>query len=121
MFRIEFLPSAARQFKKLDARSRRSIANRIDRLARNPRPAEYKLLKGRTGICRIRSGDFGHGGPGFPGGGADVGHDQAVVEGERGIVRRDGFRIGHVKGGATDTVGSQGIVRRGGWEPLIAF
>lgn len=60
MYRIEFAPSAYRQFAKLSPEARRRIAPHIDALAIDPRPsgavrltAPEELLRIRVGVYRI--------------------------------------------------------------------
>jgi mRNA interferase RelE/StbE len=57
MYRVEFLPSAARTLSKLDDAVRRRIARRIDRLASDPR-ADAVKLRGAENIWRARVGDY---------------------------------------------------------------
>lgn len=56
MYAIEFLPSAARAFAKLDRRAQVRIARRIDRLAMSPRQDAAKL-RGSNNVWRVRVGD----------------------------------------------------------------
>src|SRR6266508_155779 len=57
-YRVEFLPSALKEFEALATPQRRKAARHIDSLADNPRSAGYKALEGRSKIYRIRSGDY---------------------------------------------------------------
>lgn len=43
---------------KLPSKIRRQIANKIDKLASNPRPVGYKIIQQNKSLCRIRSGDY---------------------------------------------------------------
>jgi len=43
---------------KLPPKIRRQIANKIDKLASNPRPAGVKIIQQDKSLCRIRSGDY---------------------------------------------------------------
>ena len=58
-YRIEVLPSAAKELRKLPVKFRRQVARRIDALGDNPRPDGVRALKARgKGLWRIRSGDY---------------------------------------------------------------
>ena len=57
-YAIEFLPSAAGQFRKLPKPDQRRFAAVIDALRRNPRPPGCRSLKGYPGLFRIRAGRF---------------------------------------------------------------
>lgn len=59
-FRIELLPAAEREIDKLPRDARRRIADPIDALAADPRPADAKLLAGtgRERIWRLRVGQY---------------------------------------------------------------
>jgi len=57
-YRIEFAPSAHRQFAKLDPMARARIAPAIDALAEDPRPATAKRLVGEDELWRIRVGAY---------------------------------------------------------------
>ncbi len=57
MFRVEFLPSAARSLEKLDRTVQRRIARRIDRLAVDPR-ADAMKLRETDDVWRARAGDY---------------------------------------------------------------
>jgi len=57
-YRIEFLPSAARAFKKLDASVQSRIAPKIDALAADPRPHGAEKLSGQENRYRVRVGDY---------------------------------------------------------------
>ncbi len=43
---------------KLPPKIRRQIADKIDKLALNPRPSGFKVLQQNKSLCRIRSGDY---------------------------------------------------------------
>ena len=58
MYRIEFVPSAARAFEKLERGVQRRVAGRIDRLSRDPRGDAIKL-RGADDVWRARVGDYG--------------------------------------------------------------
>jgi mRNA interferase RelE/StbE len=58
MYRIEFLPSAARSFEKLPLAARRRVARTIDGLTVNPRPTGAHKLSGAQDIWRLRVGDY---------------------------------------------------------------
>lgn len=58
MYRIEFSPSAYRQFSKLPPEAKRRIAPHIDALADDPRPPGAASLTGPTELLRIRIGVY---------------------------------------------------------------
>jgi len=55
---IEFEKSAAKAFKKLDAKEQRSISETIDGLQKGPRQHGAIKLKGETNLYRVRAGDY---------------------------------------------------------------
>jgi len=57
-YHVEFAPSAARQFRKLQPAVRDRVAARIDLLADNPRPHGVEKLEGADALYRVRVGDF---------------------------------------------------------------
>jgi mRNA interferase RelE/StbE len=58
-YRIELLPAARRQLRKLAPKAQKQVKELIDMLAENPRPTGYKVLKGDLkGLLRVRTGDF---------------------------------------------------------------
>jgi mRNA interferase RelE/StbE len=57
VYAVEFLPSAARVFSKLDGTVQRRIGRRIDRLAADPR-ADAVKLRGADDVWRARVGDY---------------------------------------------------------------
>jgi mRNA interferase RelE/StbE len=57
-YRIEFAPSAAREFERLPRDVQARIARKIDGLAANPRPPGVKKLQGPIDRYRIRIGDY---------------------------------------------------------------
>jgi mRNA interferase RelE/StbE len=58
-YTIEIARPAQRQLKKLDAPTRKKISQRIDRLAKNPRPpGVVKLTDVSPPIYRIREGQY---------------------------------------------------------------
>jgi mRNA interferase RelE/StbE len=57
-YAIEFAPSAEREFGKLARAIQARLRPHIDALAREPRPAGAKKLKGRDGFWRVRIGDY---------------------------------------------------------------
>ena len=57
MYSVEFLPSAARAFAKLERATQRRIARRIDALATDPRASAVRL-RGAYDIWRSRIGDY---------------------------------------------------------------
>lgn len=58
MYRIEFLPSAARALANLPVAVQRRIARRLDRLGEDPRPADARPLRGSADVLRVRVGDY---------------------------------------------------------------
>ena len=57
-YRVEWLPSAARDFRRIAPDLRRRIAPRVDDLSRNPRPHDTKKLRGSGALFRLRVGDY---------------------------------------------------------------
>ena len=57
-YRIEVVPSAARQLRKLDPPARRRVQAAIELLAEEPRPPAAKMLVGSGGAWRVRVGDY---------------------------------------------------------------
>lgn len=57
-YRIELLPAAARQLRKLPRPAQRQVAKLLDTLAVDPRPAGAKALTGLDGVLRVRSGNY---------------------------------------------------------------
>ena len=57
-YRIEFAPSAARQFTKLPRDTQDRVAAKVDSLAANPRQHGIEKLAGAAGLYRVRVGDF---------------------------------------------------------------
>jgi mRNA interferase RelE/StbE len=57
-YRVEWLPSAARNFRRITPEFQRRIAPRVDDLSRNPRPHDTKKLRGSGALYRIRVGDY---------------------------------------------------------------
>lgn len=57
-YRVEWKPSAAREFRKLPAAIQRRIRPRVDDLAENPRPAGVEKLAGAETRYRVRAGDY---------------------------------------------------------------
>ena len=58
MYRIELLPSAARQFEKLPVAIHRRVGRAIDGLAVDPRPPGAHKLAGAEDVWRLRVGDY---------------------------------------------------------------
>jgi len=56
-YRVEFAPSAVRQFRDLPREVQRRLSPRIDALALDPRPRGCVKLQGETRY-RIRSGEY---------------------------------------------------------------
>lgn len=57
-YRLEFTPTADRQFRKLPAQLRARLKPHIDALAQNPRPSGIKKLGGENNVYRLRVGDY---------------------------------------------------------------
>lgn len=57
-YRIEYKPSAEREFLALPKNVQRLVRPRIDALARDPRPPGSKKLRGYVNRWRIRVGDY---------------------------------------------------------------
>lgn len=57
-YRVEFKPSAADSFRKLDKQIQRRLAAKVEALKENPRPTAAEKLKGEEDLYRLRSGDY---------------------------------------------------------------
>ena len=57
-YHVEWLPSAARHFRRIAPEFQRRIAPRVDDLSKNARPAGAKRLAGPEHLWRIRVGDY---------------------------------------------------------------
>jgi mRNA interferase RelE/StbE len=57
MYRVEVLPSAAKELAKLDRPTQQRVAAAIDRLVEAPRDGAVKL-RGSGDIWRVRVGDY---------------------------------------------------------------
>ncbi len=57
-YRVEFAPSALREFRDLPRKFQAQLGPKIDALSRNPRPQRVEKLKGQANQYRIRSGSF---------------------------------------------------------------
>jgi mRNA interferase RelE/StbE len=57
-YRVTFVPSAARQLRKLDPQARRRIQAAIELLRTDPRPPAATQLVGGGGEWRVRTGDY---------------------------------------------------------------
>lgn len=57
-YNIEFLASAAKEFKSLDTNMKRRIGSVINDLQNNPRPIGMRKLKGHDRLYRLRVGHF---------------------------------------------------------------
>jgi mRNA interferase RelE/StbE len=57
-YRIEFKPSAVRQFSRLPESIQTRLARRVESLAQNPRPRGVKKLSGGDNLYRIRVGEY---------------------------------------------------------------
>jgi len=58
MYRIEFVSSAAKEFRTLEPSAKCRIASTIDTLSQNPRPVGARKLRGHHHLYRIRVGDY---------------------------------------------------------------
>jgi mRNA interferase RelE/StbE len=56
--RIEFKPSARKEFLDLPADKQKRLAKAIDKLAETPRPAGVEKMAGSANDYRIRVGDY---------------------------------------------------------------
>ncbi len=57
-YSVAILPAALRQLSDLPKSDQRRLRERIDHLAIEPRPPGVKVLQGKRGLLRIRSGDY---------------------------------------------------------------
>jgi mRNA interferase RelE/StbE len=57
-YKIELEPRARKRLALLDGPIRRRVATSIDKLSLQPRPSGAVGLTGRSGVLRIRSGDY---------------------------------------------------------------
>lgn len=57
-YRIEFAPTAKRQFDRLSRDLKERLRPHIDALAADPRPSGVRKLAGSEGLYRIRVGDY---------------------------------------------------------------
>lgn len=55
---IDIRPRARRSLSQLDPAVRKAVAQTIDGLSKNPRPAGATPLKGHRPYLRVRSGDY---------------------------------------------------------------
>jgi mRNA interferase RelE/StbE len=58
VWRVEFAPSAARDFRKLRGPIRDRVEAKVNSLAANPRPPGVEKLAGADDLYRVRVGDF---------------------------------------------------------------
>jgi mRNA interferase RelE/StbE len=58
MYEVEFLTSAAKEFRSLEDRIKRRVAVAIDALRENPRPRGVRKLRGHERLYRIRVGSY---------------------------------------------------------------
>lgn len=58
MYKIEFVASAAKEFRALETRMKQRITAAIDDLRQNPRPADSRKLRGHQRLHRIRIGSY---------------------------------------------------------------
>jgi mRNA interferase RelE/StbE len=57
-YTIAFTPQAAKALRELERGIQKRIGEKIDQLARNPRPHGVEKLSGMGGAHRVRVGDF---------------------------------------------------------------
>ena len=57
-YAVALKPAAEQTLAGLSRKDQRLVANRIDALAANPRPAGVEKLKGVEGLYRVRSGNY---------------------------------------------------------------
>jgi len=58
VYRIQLIPAAVRQLKKVPRQDQRRIRDAIDQLAMDPRPPGAKTLSGAENQWRVRVGDY---------------------------------------------------------------
>jgi mRNA interferase RelE/StbE len=58
MYEVEFVASAAKEFRSLDAEIKRRVAVAINALRENPRPRGTRKLRGHKHLYRIRVGSY---------------------------------------------------------------
>jgi mRNA interferase RelE/StbE len=58
MYEVEFVTSAAKEFRSLEHRIKRRIAVAIETLRENPRPRGARKLRGHARFYRIRAGSY---------------------------------------------------------------
>ena len=58
MYRIEFVRSAAKEFRALETKLKRRMSIAIDGLIQEPRPAGVRKLVGHEKLYRIRVGQY---------------------------------------------------------------
>lgn len=57
-YRVELIPAARRQFRKLDQKIARRIVTALEGLQATPRPPGCRAMTGQPGRWRIRVGDY---------------------------------------------------------------
>jgi mRNA interferase RelE/StbE len=57
-YRVDFLPSAARELRSLPKSRQRNLARRIDTLEADHLPVGAKKLEGEAKLYRLRSSDY---------------------------------------------------------------
>ena len=58
MYKVEFLSSAAKEFRSLDGGIKRRIISIVDKLIENRRPEGVRKLHGYKNLYRIRVGSY---------------------------------------------------------------
>lgn len=57
-YTVQFVASAAKEFRSLTIDMKRRIARTIDTLSQNPRPVGVRKLKGHQWLYRVRVGQY---------------------------------------------------------------
>ena len=57
-YRVEFVASAAKEFRSLSADLKHRISVVVDTLSQNPRPPGARKLHGHTALYRVRVGHY---------------------------------------------------------------
>ncbi len=58
MYEIEFVASAAKEFRSLESKIKHRISTAVEALRRNPRPQGVRKLRGQALLHRIRVGSY---------------------------------------------------------------
>jgi mRNA interferase RelE/StbE len=57
-YKVEFVNSAAKEYRDLPENIRRRVDKAVDLLEQNPRPTNVRKLEGHTNLYRIRVGHY---------------------------------------------------------------